>query len=283
MSVVFITGPARGIGEAVARKLAAKGHRLALAGLEPERLETLARELGPRHVWFECDVTKQDALERAVAGTVSALGAIDIVVANAGVAALGTVAITPADVLARVVEVNLIGVIRTVSATLPHVVARKGYYLLVSSAAALASTPGLAAYAGSKSGVEHFGNSLRLEVVHKGVQVGIAHPCWIDTDLVRDAHELQAFRDFVKALPGAFGTVTSLDACANALVAAIEKRKRKVFVPKSLAPFAALRQLVMTPFGEYFMRRDTGRILPRMEDEVTRRGRHFGTHSVEKL
>ena len=67
--------------------------------------------------------------------------------------------------------------------------ARRGYYLLVSSAAALAAVPGLAAYAASKSGVEHFGNALRLELAHKGVAVGVAHPCWIDTDLVRDARD----------------------------------------------------------------------------------------------
>jgi NAD(P)-dependent dehydrogenase (short-subunit alcohol dehydrogenase family) len=156
-------------------------------------------------------VTDQAALDRAVAGTVEALGGIDVVVANAGIASNGTVAVTPVDALARTIEVNLIGVVRTVSATLPHVTERKGYYLLVSSAAALAALPGLSAYAASKAGVEFFGNALRLEVAHKGVDVGVAHPAWIDTDLVRDTKvDLPSFNSMLRTLPGPFGSFTSV-------------------------------------------------------------------------
>jgi short-subunit dehydrogenase len=63
----------------------------------------------------------------------------------------------------RTVEVNLVGVIRTVSATLPHITERRGYVLIVSSVAAFTMMPGMAAYAASKAGVEQFANSLRLE------------------------------------------------------------------------------------------------------------------------
>ena len=150
--VAFVTGPARGIGEAVARALAARGARLSLVGMEPERLASLAAELGGGHAWFECDVTDQAALERAVSGTGAALGGIDVVVANAGIGSFGTVSVTPLEAQVRVIEVNLIGVLRTVAATLPPVTARRGYYLLVSSAAALAPGPGLAAYAASRAG-----------------------------------------------------------------------------------------------------------------------------------
>ncbi|HEY1404265.1 MAG TPA: SDR family NAD(P)-dependent oxidoreductase, partial [Pyrinomonadaceae bacterium] len=115
--VVLITGPARGIGAELARMLAARGANLSLVGLEPARLAALARELGDRHVWFECDVTNQTALERAVDRTVETLGGIDIVVANAGIASNSTVAVGPVDALVRTIEVNLIGVVRTVSAT----------------------------------------------------------------------------------------------------------------------------------------------------------------------
>src|SRR4029453_14519934 len=119
------------------------------------------------HPWFECDVTDQDAVDRAVADTVDALGGIDVVVANAGVSNNGTVAVNPPDALARTIEVNLLGVVRTVSAALPPVTARRGYLLLVSSAAAFTVLPGMAAYCASKAGVEQFGNALRLEVAHK--------------------------------------------------------------------------------------------------------------------
>jgi NAD(P)-dependent dehydrogenase (short-subunit alcohol dehydrogenase family) len=280
--VVFITGPARGIGAALARTLAARGARLALAGLEPERLAALAAELGPSHAWFPCDVTDQAGLERAVAGAVQALGGLDVVVANAGIASNGTVAVTPVAALARVIEVNLVGVVRTVQATLPHLVARRGYALLISSAASLAPMPGLAAYAAAKAGVEQFANALRLEVAHKGVAVGSAHPCWIETDLVRDARQdLGSFDQMVARLPGPFSKVTPVERCAAALADGIARRRRKIYVPRSLALFAALRSLLTSPPAEWIMRRDAARLLPGLEAEMPGLGRSFGAHSVE--
>ena len=280
--VVLITGPARGIGAETARRLAARGARLSLVGLEPERLAALADELGAGHVWFECDVTDQAALVRAVAGTLRALGRIDVVVANAGIAGHSTVAVTPVEALVRTVEVNLAGVVRTVSATLPHVVESEGYYLLVSSAAALAPLAGLAAYAAAKSGVEQFGNVLRLELAHKGVRVGVAHPSWIDTDMVRDARrDLPSFDRVLGTLPGPFGRVTTVGECAAALARAVERRSRKVYVPRSLAVAAVLRQLFASPLAEYVTGRRTGRLIPESEREALALGRPFGAHSVE--
>ena len=279
---ILITGPARGIGAETARLLAARGARLSLVGMEPERLAALAAELGPEHVWFKCDVTDQATLERAVSGTVEALGGIDVVIANAGIASNGTVAVTPVDALVRTLEVNLIGVVRTVSTTLPHLVSSRGYYLLVSSAAALAAAPGMSAYAASKSGVEFFGHALRLELAHKGVGVGVAHPAWIDTDLVRDQQrDLESFNRMLQTLPGPLGSVTSVQECAAAFAEGIERRKRKVFVPRSLGPLAAVRQLLTSSLADFFVRRQARRIIPKLEREVQALGRSFGAHSVE--
>jgi NAD(P)-dependent dehydrogenase (short-subunit alcohol dehydrogenase family) len=278
--VVLITGPARGIGAETARQLAARGARLSLVGLEPELLAALAEELGEGHIWFECDVTDQAALERAVAGTVETLGGIDVVIANAGIASNGTVAVGPIEALVRTIEVNLTGVVRTVSATLAHVTERKGYYLLVSSAAAIAPFPGISTYAAAKSGVEQFGNVLRLEVAHKGVAVGVAHPSWIDTDLVRDAQsDLKGFKELLGKLPGPFGRVTPLRDCAAAFVAAIERRKRKVYVPRTLAAAAVTRQFFASRLADFIMGRQTRKTLPQVEAEVRALGRSFGSHS----
>jgi len=279
--VVMITGPARGIGAETARLLARRGARLALVGMEPGRLAVLAGELGAGHAWFECDVTDHGALGAAVAGVVRSLGRIDVVVANAGIASHGTVAVTPVEALVRTIEVNLVGVVRTVSATLAHVAAARGYYLLVSSAAALAALPGIAAYAASKAGVEQFGNALRLEVAHRGVSVGVAHPSWIDPDMVRDAQrDLGSFDETLRRLPYPFGSVTPVGECAAAFVRGIERRKRKVFVPRALAPLAAVRQLFMSPLSERVLGRDARRLVPALEREVEALGRPFGAHSV---
>jgi NAD(P)-dependent dehydrogenase (short-subunit alcohol dehydrogenase family) len=280
--IAFVTGPARGIGEATARALAARGVRLALAGMEPERLQALAGALGPGHVWFECDVTDQAALDRAVAGTVAALGGIDIVIANAGIGSFGTVARTPVGAQARIIEVNLTGVLRTVAATLPAVTARRGYCLLISSAAALAAVPGLGAYAAAKSGVEQLANVLRLELFEAGVGVGVAHPGWIDTDLVRDARrDLAAFDQLLGRLPGPFRTLTSPAECAAALVDAIEHRRRKVFVPKSLALVSMLRPLLASALAERVLRHKMKALLPELERQAAAVGRPFGASSVE--
>ncbi|HEV2802476.1 MAG TPA: SDR family oxidoreductase [Pyrinomonadaceae bacterium] len=285
--VVLITGPARGIGAATARLLAARGARLSLVGLEPERLSEMAAELDGasscgRHVWFECDVTDQASLERAVAGTFEAFGRIDVVVANAGIASNCMVSVGAVEALVRTIEVNLTGVVRTVSATLRHVADARGYYLLVSSAAAIAPLPGISTYAAAKSGVEQFGNVLRLELAHKGVGVGVAHPSWIDTDMVRDVRQdLQSFNHMLATLPWPFRSVTAVETCAAAFVKAIERRRRKVYVPRSLAPLAALRYLFANPLSEYVLGLNARRLVPQAERETLALKRSFGRHSVE--
>src|SRR3712207_2104411 len=83
---VLITGAARGIGAALARRLHERGARVALLGLEPELLEEVARSCGDAP-WHVCDVTDREAVEAAVESSAQTLGGLDVVVANAGVAA----------------------------------------------------------------------------------------------------------------------------------------------------------------------------------------------------
>jgi NAD(P)-dependent dehydrogenase (short-subunit alcohol dehydrogenase family) len=276
---VFITGAARGIGAQVARLAAERGARVACVGLEPQLLKEVAAEVDG--LWHECDVTDQDALDAAAAATMERFGRIDVVVANAGIANLGTVALGPIDALARTVEVNLLGVMRTVSATLAHVTAAKGHFLLVSSAAAFTAMPGMAAYCASKAGVEQFGNVLRLEQRHNGVTVGTAHPIWIDTDLVRDFRDdLATFRSALKKLPWPLSQVISVEDCAKAMIKGIEARRRKVYVPRNLGLVQALRPIVLSRLSDAVVARGGGSgMVTEMEDEVRRLGRSFGRHS----
>jgi NAD(P)-dependent dehydrogenase (short-subunit alcohol dehydrogenase family) len=279
--VVLITGPARGIGAETARRLAARGARLVLVGKEPERLAVLAQELGASTLWYDCDVTDSRALERCVAESMAVTGRLDAVVANAGIAGRGTVRVGDVDALVRVLDVNLGGVVRTVHATLPHLIASRGYLLLVSSAAAFSALPGMSTYAASKAGVEHFGNVLRLEVAHHGVQVGVAHMAWIDTDLVRDVQrDSDTFTRALPTLPGVFGTVTSLDACADAFVRGIERRARKVWVPGRLSRLALLRTVLNSTWMERWQLKRAAGSLAQAEQEAAALGRGFGETSV---
>ena len=280
--VVLVTGAARGIGEHTARLAAARGARLSLVGLEPDRLAALAADLGPGHVWFAADVTDQDALAAAVDGTRAALGGIDAVVANAGVANRGTIAVGDVEALVRTVEVNLIGVMRTAAATVPALVDRGGYLLIVSSAAAFAALPGMAAYCASKAGVEQFGNAVRLELAHRGVAVGTAHPSWVDTDLVREARaDLPAFSTALAKLPWPLRRTTTVTECAEAFVRAIERRSRRVYVPRAVAGVQAMRSVLVSPLADRLVGRTARATVPLIEEQSRMLGRGFGASTPQ--
>ncbi|MFF0817025.1 SDR family oxidoreductase [Rhodococcus sp. NPDC003318] len=272
--VVFVTGAARGVGEEVARRLHRRGARLVLVDLDAEPLTDLAAALGDRVVTQVADVTDLAAMDAAVAAGIDAFGGIDIVIANAGVASYGSVLGVDPVAFRRVVDVNILGVFHTVRAALPAIIERKGYVLVVSSLAAFAAEPGMAAYAASKAGVEHFANALRLEVAHHGVAVGSAHMGWIDTPLVRDAKaDLGTFRTMLDTLPGPVGKTTSVQACGQRFEKGIERRARRIDVPGWVAAARWLRPLVQSRLAEGRTRRHAAATMSEMDAEVAALGR----------
>jgi NAD(P)-dependent dehydrogenase (short-subunit alcohol dehydrogenase family) len=240
---VLVTGAARGIGAETARRLHGRGANVALVGLEPAELEARAAELGDRATWFDADVTDLAELEAAVAGTVERFGGLDVVIANAGVAPNGSVASIDPAAFDRTVEVNLLGVFRTVRAALPHVTAARGYVLIVSSASALVHTPLMAAYTASKAGVEAFGDALRGEVAHTGTRVGVAYFSFIDTDMVRRSFERPSSRK-LREERGALTRVAPLSAAVDAIEQGVTRRARHVFAPRSVGPMIWLRSIL---------------------------------------
>jgi NAD(P)-dependent dehydrogenase (short-subunit alcohol dehydrogenase family) len=246
---VLITGAARGIGAEAARQLYAKGARVSLVGLEPELLEQRTNELGPRAAWFEADVTDVDALERAVGATVEQFGGIDVVIANAGIAPIGTVrTIDPAD-FERTIEINLLGVWRTVRATLPHVIERRGYVLPIASLAAALHLPLMAHYAATKAGVEAFSDALRGEVGHTGTKVGVAYFGFIDTDMTAQAFAAESTSRLRDTSPGAFRRLVPVSEAGRAIVRGVERRARTVYAPRWV-PIALRLRGVLQPLLE---------------------------------
>ncbi|WP_019818865.1 SDR family oxidoreductase, partial [Saccharomonospora saliphila] len=242
--VVLITGAARGIGAGLAHRLAADGAKVALVGIEADEQRRVAEEIGPSARSWEADVTDWAALEKATDGVVEHFGGIDIVIANAGIATTGFVRSVDPTAFERVFEVDLLGVWRTFRVTLPHVIARKGYLLAVSSFAAIAHAPGMANYAAAKAGVEAFCNSLRAEVAHLGVRVGVAHPSWIKTDLVDSADAHPVFGKLRSGMPGVFGRTYPLQVCLDALHAGVRRRARTIHVPRWVGAVKLVRALL---------------------------------------
>jgi len=240
---ILITGAAHGIGAETARQLAARGARIALVGLAPEELERVAAQC-PGSIAIETDVTDRDAVERAVERTVAAFGGIDVVLANAGIAAPGFVRTMDPEAFERIIEVNLVGVWRTVRACLPHVIERRGYVLGVASMAAVLPSPGLAAYSAAKSGVEALGNALRIEMQPFGVGVGVAYFSWIDTEMVRGADATELGARMRSKLKGPLARTYPVGDAAAAVVRGIERRKRIVVCPSWLPALMALRPLL---------------------------------------
>jgi NAD(P)-dependent dehydrogenase (short-subunit alcohol dehydrogenase family) len=273
--VALVTGAARGIGAETARALARRGCRLVLTDVDGEPLRALAAEIGDeRALARECDVCDLASMQDGVAAGVERFGGIDLVLANAGIASYGSVMAVDPVTFRRVLDVNVLGVFHTVRAALPSVIERRGYILIVSSLAAFAPSAGLAAYGASKAGVEQFANALRLEVAHRGVDVGSAHMSWIDTPLVRDAkQDLSAFRQMLDTLPGPLGRTTSADACAAAFVKGMEERRRRVYVPRWVGVAAALRSVLTSPLGDREPLKHVPTMLPLMDDEVAALGR----------
>ena len=228
--------------------MAGRGARVSLVGLEPEELERVARDCGPDALWFEADVTDDAALEAAVNGTVEQTGGIDVVVANAGIAAGGPMRYMEEDTFRSVIEVNLIGVWRTLRLTLPHVIERRGYMLPVASMAAiLPQFPGFIPYSTSKAGVEAMAKCLRVEVAHLGVDVGVAYFGWIDTDMVRGGEEHPAFTFMRSRLKGPLGKTLPVSKAGEAIARGSRSARRSWPSRRSCASWTSCAGSSRTP------------------------------------
>jgi NAD(P)-dependent dehydrogenase (short-subunit alcohol dehydrogenase family) len=280
-TVVVITGGAAGVGAEVARRLHAKGAKLVLTDLDGARLSDMSAALGAdRVLTVVADVRDLSAMQSVAAAAVERFGGIDVVVANAGIASYGSVLQVNPEAFKRVLEVNVVGVFNTVRAALPSIIERRGYVLVVSSLAAYAASPGLAAYNASKAAVEQFANALRLEVTHRGVDVGSAHMSWIDTAMVRDPKDdLSTFGELISKLPGPLKKTTSVEECGKAFVAGIEGRKRQVNCPRWVGVVRWLKPLLATPIGMAPVLKLVPDILPRMDAEVAALGRSSTAHT----
>lgn len=279
--VVLITGGGAGVGAEVARRLHAKGANLVLTDVDEDALDRKAAEFGTERVLtVVADVRDLESMQAAAEVAVERFGGIDVVVANAGIASYGSMLQVDPEAFKRLLEINVLGVFHTVRATLPSIIDRRGYVLVVSSLAAFAAAPGLAPYNASKAAVEQFANALRLEVAHRGVDVGVAHMSWIDTAMVRDSKaDMPTFDEMLSRLPGPLSRTTSVERCGESFVKGIERRRTRIYCPGWVGAIRWLKPLLSTRVGEIPVRAIVPDVLPRMDAEVAALGRWTSAHN----
>jgi NAD(P)-dependent dehydrogenase (short-subunit alcohol dehydrogenase family) len=284
--VALITGGANGIGAEVARQLHDKGARVVLTDVDEGLLKEVAARIGEdRVLTVVADVRDLSAMQNAVDKGIERFGGIDIVMANAGIGTYGSVLQVDPEAFRTLIDVNVVGVFHTVRATLPSVINRRGYVLIVSSEAAYLALPGLAPYNAAKAGVEHFANALRLEVARLGVDVGSAHMSWIDTPLVRESKaDLSTVGEMLASLPGPLAKTTSVEKCGDAFVKGIEARKRRINCPGWVEVLRWIRPLLATRMVEAQAAKTASELLPKMDAEVAALGRSMSarTEVLEK-
>ncbi|MGZ4261583.1 MAG: SDR family NAD(P)-dependent oxidoreductase [Solirubrobacteraceae bacterium] len=231
---ILITGAARGIGAASAKRLHGRGAKVVLAGIEPDLLAEVAAACCDS-LAVPCDVRDRRQVEAAVDAAVDRLGGLDVVIANAGVAALTPIAGGDPAIFERTIDVNLIGVYNTLRAAAPHISHDRGYALAIASLAAAVQPPLLGAYSAAKAGVEALANTLRIELAPSGARVGVAYFGELDTDMTSrgfGTRSAAALRFFNK---GPFTGVSPLAVGIEAIERSVGLRSRIVVAPRSVA------------------------------------------------
>jgi NAD(P)-dependent dehydrogenase (short-subunit alcohol dehydrogenase family) len=248
--VVLITGAASGIGAGTALEVMGGGGIPVLVDCDEQPLALMAQQCGEGTLYFVADVTDFPAMQDVVAQTLSVHRRIDVVFANAGVAAFGPVAYVDPNAWKRCVEVNVFGTFNTVRSALPALMLAQGYVLINASVSSFAHPPAMSAYAASKSAVEAMGNALRLELQAHGVDVGVMYAGWVRTPLVEEGALHPGFVRLRTTMPAFLNKETSAQETARVIVRAFSKRQRAIFIPGWLRILFGLRALLHLPFAE---------------------------------
>jgi NAD(P)-dependent dehydrogenase (short-subunit alcohol dehydrogenase family) len=176
--VALVTGGASGIGAATAELLAERGARVAVLDLDPDAADA-------RHLRLACDVGDRASVEAAVGRVAADLGGLDVVVNNAGIGAQGDVAANDDDEWRRVLDVNVVGIVRVSRAALPHL--RRSERAAVVNTCSVVATLGLpnrALYAASKGAVLALTLAMAADHVRDGVRVNCVTPGTVETPWV---------------------------------------------------------------------------------------------------
>jgi NAD(P)-dependent dehydrogenase (short-subunit alcohol dehydrogenase family) len=187
--VAVVTGAASGIGEGIARRLAADGHAVALLDFDGDGVRRVAAALtGQGHIAaaFETDVADRDALGRVYDTVRHDLGPVTIVVTSAGIEAFDPIANVSPEKWDRVLAVNLTGTFTCLQLAVPDMIeAGWGRIVTISSSSAQSGAPNMAHYVASKGGVIGLTKAFARELAHHGITANTIPPTIVDTPMAR--------------------------------------------------------------------------------------------------
>jgi len=267
--VAIVTGAARGIGQATAAELSRRGAAVAVTDLDAGAAEAAAQSLPGPALGIAADVTDRAAMQGAVATAVERFGGVDVVVANAGIAARGaTFRAMSTEAFDRVLDVNLNGVHRTVAAALPEIARRRGHIVVVSSIYAFVNGAGALPYAMSKAAVEQLGRALRVELARHGASAGVAYFGFIETEMVHRAIDADPLGARLFATQPQWLVRRLQPAAAGTAIAdGIERRAARIVRPRRWIPFSVLRGIVSPLIDRSLTARDDVQSLIALLDE----------------
>lgn len=181
--IAVVTGAARGIGAAIAGRLAAEGAKVLLTDINPEVAATAAAVGG---TGFAIDIAVPGAGEAVMKAVLNAYGRIDILVNNAGIGGSKSLEESDDALIDRFIDTNLKAVLRVTRAALPHLTRPGGTIVNIASTFGIAGYPGTTAYAVAKAGVAHFTRQLASEVGPEGIRVNAIAPGVIETPMTKN-------------------------------------------------------------------------------------------------
>ncbi|WP_205697256.1 SDR family oxidoreductase [Conexibacter sp. SYSU D00693] len=231
--VVAVTGGGRGIGAAIALRLARAGHRVAVGDLDGELARQAAADAGRDALGLELDVTSRASYVAFLDAVDERLGPVDVLVANAGVMWVGRFEDEPDEVARRQVDVNLHGVLLGMKVAAPRMLSRgHGHLIAMASAASKVTPPGEATYAATKHAVLGYCSAVREELRGSGVEVSVVMPGVVETALAAGTSSGPAARRLTP------------EAVAKAVHGVLDKPRFEVHVPPAVGVLTKLRAVL---------------------------------------
>jgi short-subunit dehydrogenase len=248
--IVLITGASSGIGRALSVELARRGAAVGLLARREDLLQEVVAEIeahGGKASTLPADVTDANAVRAAVSALQDEFGPIDLLIANAGVGATTSGGKLEPEGVAKVFNVNVMGVVNSVTAVIPQMIERgRGQLAVISSLAAYRGLPKSAAYCSSKAAVSALFESLRLDLRPQGIEVTIIHPGFIKTPLTAGRQAKLPF-------------LLEVDDAVKKIIRAIEKRKKSYAFPWQLATIVRAGMLMPNFLYDWIARRNSFR------------------------